>query len=414
MEGPHTPDGHDGDGVRWSDLFARRTAGQGDAELTAILALASSVGDMLAFSGGFPDPETFERDVFSSIIERLLRDDAGVAMQYAASEGIPSVREYLRDRVAQLDGSKPELAELIVTSGGIDCMELLAKSFLDPGDPVVVESPTYLGAIMGFRTYEADVRGVPMDADGMQVDVLADWLAEGLRPKFVYTIPEHQNPSGLTLSVERRRALVELARRYGFLILEDVAYRELAFDGTHLPSLWSMAPETVLQAGTFSKTLFPGLRLGWAVGPAEVVAQLAVAKQNADQCSGALGQRLMEEYGRAGHFGPHLERARAVYAHRWVLMDEALRAHMPEGTRWTQPTGGFFTWLELPWDLDTAELRPAATAAGVAFVAGRPFYADGRTSNAMRLSFSRIPDGRIDEGVQRLARAVESAVSALV
>jgi 2-aminoadipate transaminase len=402
----------DGRGVGWKEQFARRTAGQGDAELGAILALATPVGDVLTFSGGFPEPSTFATEVLAPIAERLVREDPAVAMQYAASEGVHSVREYLCARVEEVEGTRPDLDELMVTSGGIDCMELLSKSMLDPGDVVVVESPTYLGAIIGFRSYEADVRGVPMDDEGMQVEVLAGLLEDGLRPKFVYTIPDHQNPSGRTMSRARRIALVELARAYRFLVLEDVAYRELGFDGGRLQSLWSLAPDTVLQTGTFSKIFFPGVRLGWAVGPAELIAQLAVAKQNSDQCAGALGQRLVEEYGRAGHFGPQLERARAVYARRWALMDEALREWMPDGTRWTTPTGGFFTWVELPWEIDAAELRPAAAAAGVAFVPGRPFFADGRPSNAMRLSFSRMPDERIGEGVRRLVTAIETLAPA--
>ena len=236
-------------------------------------------------------------------------------------------------------------------------MELVARSLLDPGDAVVVESPTYLGAIMAFRGYEADLHAVPMDDDGLCVDVLADRLRAGLRPKLVYVIPEHQNPTGLTLSVERRQALVELARAYGFCILEDVAYREIDYDGAVLPSLWSLAPELVVQAGTFSKVFFPGVRLGWAAGPAELVAQLGVAKQNTDQCAGAFGQRLVEEYGRAGHFGPQLRKARALYAGRWALMDRALHEHMPPGCEWTRPRGGFFTWLRLPWAVDTTDAR---------------------------------------------------------
>lgn len=396
----------------WSDKFARRTAGQGDAELTAILALASPSGDVLTFSGGFPAPETFASDVLASIAVELVREDGAVAMQYSASEGVPSVRDYLCERVGAMEGRRPELEELMVTSGGIDCMELFAKSMLDPGDVVVVESPTYLGAIMGFRSYEADIRAVPMDDEGMQVDILARWLRDGLRPKFIYVIPEHQNPSGRTMCVERREELVELCRAYGVCVLEDVAYRELAFDGAMLPSLWSIGPDIVVQAGTFSKVLFPGVRLGWAVGPRQLIGQLSVAKQNSDQCSGAFGQRLLEEYGRAGHFATQLEKARALYAQRWALMDQALREHMPEGCRWTQPTGGFFTWLELPWQLDTATLRPAAAEAGVAFVPGRPFYADGRPSNAMRLSFSRMANERIGEGVRRLAKVVNGAEAA--
>jgi 2-aminoadipate transaminase len=392
----------------WSRLFARRTRGDGGAELAAILATANPGPDVITFSGGFPDPATFPVDILGPIAERLVREDPAVAMQYAASEGIASVRDYLCDRVEGTDGRRPQLDELIVTSGGIDCTELLAKSLLDPADRVVVESPTYLGAIMGFRSYEADLHDVPMDADGMQVDTLAGWLGEGLRPKIVYTIPDHQNPSGRTMPLERRQALVELARRYGFCILEDVAYRELGFGGTWLESLWSLGPDVVVQAGTFSKLLFPGLRLGWACGPGALIAQLAVAKQNADQCSAALGQRMLEEYGRAGHFATQLPRSRAFYQRRWRLLEQALEAQLPDGCAFTRPTGGFFTWLELPGAPDPAAIRSAAAAERVAFVPGRPFSIDGRSTSAMRLSFSRTPDELIPEGVARLVRAIEA------
>jgi 2-aminoadipate transaminase len=395
--------------VDWSTRFAQRTHGDDGSALAEILSMSSPPGDVLTFSGGFPAPETWAIDVLAPIAARLVREDPAVALQYAAAEGIASVRAYLRDRVAELDGRRPAPDELMVTSGGIDCTELLAKSLIDPGDVAIVEAPTYLGAIMGFRSYQGDVRGVPLDDEGIAVDVLETWLRGGLRPKVVYVIPDHQNPTGRTLPHERRLALVGLARRYGFCILEDVAYRELSFDGTWPASLWSLGPDVVVQSGTFSKTLFPGVRLGWAAGPAPLVARLAVAKLNADQCAAALGQRLLEEYGRAGHFGPQLARARAFYERRWHLLDAALAAHLPEGCRWTRPSGGFFTWVELPFDVDTATLGPAALAAGVAFVAGRPFYADGRASNALRLSYSRTPDDRIDEGIRRLAGVLAAA-----
>ena len=184
----------------------------------------------------------------------------------------------------------------------MECIDLVCRSLLDPGDAVAVEAPTYLGAIMAFAGYEAELTGVPMDERGMDVAWLEERLAAGYRPKLVYVIPEYQNPSGRTLSLERRHALVEACRRHGVLIFEDVAYRELSFGGASLPTLWSLGPDVVLQAGTFSKVFCPGVRLGWAAGPAPLVAQLAAAKQNTDQCAGALGQRMVEEYGRAGHF----------------------------------------------------------------------------------------------------------------
>src|SRR5580698_4508123 len=394
----------------WTASFARRTQTLGGGEITAILALAGAT-DVITFSGGFPDPATFPREVLGEIARDLLAKDVAVALQYSQTEGLPGLREYLTGRLETLQGLRPAAGELMVTSGGIDCMELLAKSMVDPGDAVVVEAPSYLGAIMAFRGYEADVRGVPMDTDGMRTDILADLLAAGLRPKILYTIPDYQNPTGLSLGAQRRTELVELARRYRFLILEDVAYRELGFaeEGAP-PTLWSQAPDVVIQAGTFSKTFFPGVRLGWAAGPSEVIAQLVTAKQNSDQCSGALGQRMLEEYGRGGHLDRQLVRSRALYRRRADLMAQALATHMPEGTTWTTPGGGFFTWVTAPEGIDTVALSPAATARKVAYVPGRPFYPDGGGASQLRLAYSRVADDLIDEGIRRLAGLFQTAL----
>ena len=393
----------------WTESFARRTRALGGGEITAILALAGAT-DVITFSGGFPDPATFPRDVLGEIAGRLVAQDVAVALQYSQTEGLPSLRDYLAGRLEVLQGRRPAAGELMVTSGGIDCMELVAKSLVDPGDPVVVEAPSYLGAIMAFRGYEADLHGVPMDDDGMRVDVLAGLLRAGLRPKVLYTIPDHQNPTGLSLAPERRPALVELARRYRFLILEDVAYRELGFDGTAPPSLWSLAPDVVIQTGTFSKTFFPGVRLGWAAAPPEVIAQLVTAKQNSDQCSGALGQRMLEEYGRGGHLDRQLVASRALYSRRAELMGKALAEHMPEGTGWTTPRGGFFTWVTASDGIDAVALSPAASARKVAYVPGRPFYPRDGGESRLRLAYSRVEDDLIDEGARRLGEVFRTAL----
>jgi 2-aminoadipate transaminase len=393
----------------WDARLARRTRSLGGGEITAILALAGS-SDVITFSGGFPDPATFPADVLADIAARLITQDRGVALQYSATEGIASVRDYVSGRLASVEGSRPGAGELMITSGGIDCMELIAKSYLDPGDAVVVEAPTYLGAIMAFRGYEADVRGVPVDGDGLRTDVLAELLAAGLRPKILYTIPDFQNPTGLTMSAPRRAELIALARRYGFLILEDVAYRDLYFQEPPPRSLWSIAPDVVLQAGTFSKIFSPGVRLGWAAGPAEIISRLVVAKQNSDQCSGALGQRMLEEYGRSGHLDRQLVASRALYARRAALMAQALTAHMPQGTTWTTPTGGFYIWMTAPDEVDTVALSAAARAQKVAYVPGRPFYPGDDGVAQIRLAYSRVADELIDEGIRRIGEVLRTAL----
>jgi len=392
----------------WSARLARRAQALGGGEITAILALAGAT-DVITFSGGFPDPQTFPAEILASIAAKLIAQDAAVALQYSATEGLAGVRDYVAGRLEFREGTAPGPGELMITSGGIDCMELLAKSYVDPGDAVVVEAPTYLGAIMAFRGYEANVRGVGVDGDGMRVDLLGDLLAGGLRPKIVYTIPDYQNPTGLSMNAERRHELVRLARRYGFLILEDVAYRELGFGSAPPPCLWSLAPDVVLQAGTFSKIFFPGVRLGWAAGPAEIVSRLVVAKQNSDQCSGALGQRMLEEYGRAGHLDRQIVSSRALYARRAALMADALGAHMPDGTTWTRPQGGFYVWLTAPDGVDTVALSAAARARKVAYVPGRPFYPAEAGAAQIRLAYSRVADHLIDEGIRRIGEVLRTA-----
>jgi 2-aminoadipate transaminase len=393
----------------WDASLARRASALGGGEITAILALAGAT-DVITFSGGFPDPATFPTGVLAEIAARLIAEDAAVALQYSATEGLTSVRDYISGRLGSLEGRAPGAPELMITSGGIDCMELLAKSYVDRGDVVALEAPTYLGAIMAFRGYEADVRGVPVDGCGLCVDVLAALLAGGLRPKILYTIPDFQNPTGLSLATERRHELVALARHYGFLILEDVAYRELGFSPAPMPSLWSLAPDVVLQAGTFSKVFCPGVRLGWASGPAAIIGRLVVAKQNSDQCSGALGQRMLEEYGRGGHLERQLVASRALYARRAALMARALDAHMPHGTTWTTPDGGFYVWVTAPDGLDTVALSAAARQRRVAYVPGRPFYPGEAGAAQLRLAYSRVADDLIDEGVRRLGEVLRTAL----
>ena len=247
----------------WPEHFARRASQGGDA-LTAILSLAAST-DVITFSGGFPAPETFPVDVLRRLSAELLDDEAAVALQYSPTEGLPMVRGAVSDMLVSGQGRAPE--DVLITSGGIEALQLLARTFIDTGDLVMVEAPTYLGAIMAFAGFEAQVVGIPIDDGGLRVDELEASLVAGHRPKLLYVIPEHQNPTGLSLAVDRRAALVDVCRRHGVLIVEDVAYRDLGFDGQAAPSLWSLGPDVVVQIGTFSKVFTPGVRLGWAVGP---------------------------------------------------------------------------------------------------------------------------------------------------
>jgi 2-aminoadipate transaminase len=386
----------------WDRLFAERTRGEPADAIAAILAFLG-VPDLISFAGGFPDPATFPRKRAAALLEEFAASGESAAFQYAPTRGLAGPLDALAGRIDAVQGRRPAGDELLITSGAIEGLELVCKSFLDRGDVAVVEAPTYLGAIMAFRGYEAEVVSVPIDEHGLEVDELERRLAAGLEPKLLYVIPDHQNPAGVSLASDRREPLVELARRHGFLIVEDVAYRELGFAGEVPPSLWSLGPDVVLQAGTTSKTFFPGVRLGWAAGPAAVSARLVSAKQNTDQCAGALGQRLFEEYVRRGWIDEQLDASRALYRRKSGRMLAALERSMPAGASWTRPQGGFFSWLTLPDGRDAADLARQAVKRGVGIVPGTPFYPDGRGGDKVRLSFSMVDEASIDEGIERLA-----------
>jgi 2-aminoadipate transaminase len=387
---------------RWDQLFARRTRAGVDDGIAAILAFLA-VPDLISFAGGFPDPSTFPRERAAVLLAEFAAAGEATAFQYAPTRGLAGPLDALAARLEVVQGLRPADDELLITSGAIEALELVGKSFLDRGDVVVVEAPTYLGALMAFRTFEAEVVAVPMDEQGLQVDELERRVVGGLRPKLLYTIPDHQNPAGVTLAHDRREPLIELARRHRFLIVEDVAYRELGFDDDAAPSLWSLGPDVVVQTGTTSKTFFPGVRLGWAVAPAEVTAQLVWAKQNTDQCAGALGQRLFEEYVRRGWIDEQLVQSRSLYRRKCERMLRALERAMPAEVSWTQPNGGFFSWLTLPAGADAVDLAAQAAERGVGIVPGSLFYPDGRGRNNVRLSFSMVAEAVIDDGIERLA-----------
>lgn len=386
---------------RWESLFAARTRSDVGDGIAFVLGFLGRP-DLISFAGGFPDPATFPRERASALLDEFAANGEATAFQYAPTRGLAGTLDAVAGRLESVQGRRPADDELVITSGGIEGLELVCKTFLDRGDAVLIEAPTYLGAIMAFRGFEARIEGVPMDEDGLQVDALEALLERGLRPKLLYTIPDHQNPEGVSLSVERREALVELARRYGFLVVEDVAYSELYFGDAALPSLWSLAPDAVVQTGTTSKTFLPGVRLGWAAGPAEICAELVSAKQNTDQCSGALGQRMLEEYIRRGWIDEQLVLSRALYREKCQTLLAALERTMPDGVVWTEAQGGFFSWLTIPGANGT-ELAARAAEAGVGITPGTLFYADGSGAENVRLAFSMIEKPLIDEGVERLA-----------
>ncbi|GIF76924.1 aminotransferase-like domain-containing protein [Asanoa siamensis] len=396
--------------------LARRAAGSGD-ELSAILSLVNAPG-LITFSGGFPAHEIFPVEFVRDLATGQLASGAQVALQYTPTEGLASFRAALADWLLASQGVAPEA--LMVTSGGIEALQLICRTLLDPGDRVLVESPTYVGALTAFSGFEARIDAVAADSDGIDPDALAAALAAGPPPKLLYVIPDFQNPTGAWLTTERRHALVDLARQHGLLVVEDVAYRELGFTGEQRPSLWSLAPDVVVQVGTFSKILFPGVRLGWAAGPPALIPHLVRAKQNSDQCAGGFGQWLAESLLRGDRLEPQLALARATYAQRWAAMSAGLSKHLGPEFSWSEPGGGFFTWVTGPRDLDTTALLPRARDLGVAFVPGAPFHAartassvagDRDRHHTLRLAFSATTPDEIAEGTRRLGLLLTGAAS---
>ena len=385
--------------------FAARTrgdVGDGIAEILGLLAIPG----LISFAGGFPDPRTFPRERAAVLLAEFAETGEAQAFPVRADARAWGPLDALAGRIEATQGRRPADDELMITSGAIEALELVGMTFLDPGDLVVVEGPTYLGALMAFRGFSAQIAVVPLDDDGLRWTSSGGALAAGMRPKLLYTIPDHQNPAGVSLSVERREALVDLARRYGFLVFEDVAYRDLDFGDESLPSLWSLAPDVVVQAGTTSKTFFPGVRLGWAAAPAAISARLVSAKQNTDQCAGALGQRLFEEYVRRGFLDEQLAASRALYRQQVRAHAGRARADDAGGRPLDDAARRILLLADAPRGGDAAALAAQAADEGVGIVPGSLFYPDGRGGDNVRLSFSLVDESQIDAGIATLATLV--------
>jgi len=365
--------------------------------------------DILSFAGGLPAPELFPLEAIAEAHAEVLATEGRAALQYSITEGFGPLREWIcghlqkRGRVANAD-------QVLITNGSQQGIDLVAKVLLDPGDLVVVENPSYLAALQTFGAFEAKFATVGSDDQGMRTDDLERLLATH-KPKLVYVVANFQNPKGTTLSLERRRELVRLAQRHRFLILEDDPYGELRFTGDHLPSLAAFDDEgVVVSLGTFSKTLAPGLRLGWVVGPRDFVRSLTIAKQSTDLHTATLAQRAVAKLLTRFDYNAHLESLRPVYGARANAMLDALKLHMPAGTRWTTPEGGMFLWVELPAGLSGDALLPRAIEQKVAFVPGSPFFANNPRPEFLRLNYSNRPPDLITEGMRRLGAVIAAAM----
>lgn len=411
----HTPDPA---GQLWEAHWATAVGSISGSAIRELLKVTEQPG-MISFAGGLPSPDCFPAEEIALAAERVLAREAGRVLQYGPTEGFPPLREFLVSMMRRR-GLPVGVDNLLVLSGSQQGLDMIAKLLIDPGDPVLVEEPTYVGALQAFRPYRPSFVSLPMDDDGLRIDALeqalADLAAAGRRPKFLYTVASFQNPTGVTLTAERRRALIELAGRHSLPIVEDDPYGELRYSGEAPPLLAALdiarwgAPRHVLYLSTFSKLLVPGLRVGWAVAPEALLRRMTQVKQGLDLHTGSLAQAIAYEACRDGLLDRQIPKICRLYQARRDTMLALLEQHMPPGTRWTRPDGGMFLWITLPEGVDTTVLLGQALEHQVAFVPGGAFHANGGGANTMRLNFSFSSPEQIEQGVQRLGKLLRAAL----
>ena len=402
--------------IDYQARFARLTR-VAERSLIRELLKVSRQRDVISFAGGFPDPSTFPVAEIAEVTQEVLRTNAALALQYGPTEGDPALRDQLVAWMAK-DGLRVGREQVLVTTSSQQALDLVGKVFLDPGDVVVVELPSYLGGLQAFRAYGADLVGVPQDEEGIDADRLAETLRRlrgaGRRIKLLYAVPDFQNPSGVTWSRSRRERLLALAREVDALVVEDNPYREMRFAGAAPPPIAALDDEgRTLYLSTFSKTLAPGLRIGWIAGPEAVVAQCVTVKQAMDLCSPSLTQAIAAGLLRRGDLLRRLPATVALYRRKRDVMLDALAREMPQGVSWTRPEGGLFLWVRLPDELDAGALLPAAVETGVMYVPGQAFFADGSGRNTLRLNFSYPSEDEIRTGIARLGALVRQATPAV-
>jgi 2-aminoadipate transaminase len=398
---------------RYASLFAARTKVMRSSAMRDLMALTER-DDVISLAGGLPDTSTFPADSYAALMNTVAAESCARALQYGPTEGFQRVKACVATVMAA-EGVEIDTEELLITTGGQQVIDLVCKTLLDPGDVVVTEAPTYPGAIPTFSAYQADVIQVTMDRDGMRTDELAATLDElertGRRPKFIYTVPNFQNPGGVTMSLERRRQLVQIAAGRELLVLEDNPYGLLRYEGEPLPTLYSLDSEFVIYAGTFSKILSPGVRLGWTAAPAPILQKMQIGKQGSDLCSSSISQYFVSAYFDAGPWDDYVRSLLEIYRRRRDVMLDAMAEHLPREARWTHPQGGLFIWATLPDYIDTTDLLARALQEQVAFVPGRAAFVDGRGGSSMRLNFSGVDETAIREGIRRIGEVVREQVA---
>ena len=375
--------------------------------------------EVISFAGGLPAPETFPVERFAVAFNKVMADHGARALQYGTTEGYTPLREMIA-RHSTRYGINIERDNVLITSGSQQALDLIGKVFINPGDHILVERPTYLGALQAWNAYQAEYVSADIDEDGYVTASLDARIRTG--PKFIYALPNFQNPSGVTMSLARRQALIELADHYGVPILEDDPYGQLRYEGEHVPPIVHLDSQfrstdgarysgNVIYLSTFSKTLSPGIRLGWIVAPVEVIQKLVQAKQGTDLHTSTINQLVAYEVASGGFLDHHVKDIRAIYRERRDTMLGALAREFPSGITWTKPQGGLFLWLTFPERMNAADVLKAAVEQKVAFVPGQSFFADGTGQNTARLNFSNATPERIEEGVRRLARCLEVLIA---
>jgi 2-aminoadipate transaminase len=392
------------------DRYAARTAGMTASEIRALFAVASRP-EVVSLAGGMPNISGLPLDVVGGAISDLVAQQGPVAMQYGSGQGVPELREQITD-VMRLEGIEAHPDDVVVTVGSQQAVDLVTRVFCDPGDVVICEAPSYVGALGVFKAYQCDVVHAEMDAHGLVPEALRQAIAAtraaGKKIKFLYTIPNFHNPAGVTLTTARRAEILDICRSEDILILEDNPYGLLGFDGEPLRAIRADAPEGVIYLGSFSKTFAPGFRVGWALAPHTVREKLVLAQESATLCPPQFSQMAVSAYLANHDWQGQIKQFREMYRERRDAMVDALADLMPAACRWNVPDGGFYVWLTLPQGVDAKAMLPRAVTARVAYVPGTAFFADGFGSGSMRLSFCYPTPERIREGVRRLAGVVEA------
>ncbi|WP_277676340.1 PLP-dependent aminotransferase family protein [Saccharopolyspora rectivirgula] len=388
--------------------YAQRTAGMTASEIRALFSVASRP-EVVSLAGGMPNIAALPLESLAAEVSRLITVDGQTALQYGSAQGIPELREQICEVMA-LEGISAHPDDVMVTSGSQMALDMVTRIFCDPGDVILAEGPSYVGALGSFNAYQAEVVHVPMDEEGLQPQALREAIAavtaQGKRIKFLYTIPNFHNPGGITLAIPRRSEILEICREHGILVVEDNPYGLLGFDGTQYPALRSLDADNVVYLGSFSKTFAPGLRVGWVLAPHAVREKLVLTAESATLCPPTLNQMVVSRYLSTHDWRGQIKIYREQYRERRDAMLSSLEQHMPEGCSWTRPDGGFFVWLTVPEGIDTKAMLPRAVTRRVAYVSGTGFYTNGHGSKQMRLSFCYPTPERIREGVRRLANTM--------